>query len=171
MICLPLPLGQTDLFHLSETLPRNFISQLHASTVDALDESAMRIRRFWGAVLWSCLRLLPYNESKKVCEMCLFLPINREPSVSWLILKESGVYLISLWFLQSQSRLQTLFCLTGNNMKETVLWPCRKKTGSWQSQEASLMVMVQGNTIIDPSLNGDTKRNGRTFAKAQTWPS
>lgn len=35
----------------------------------------------------------------------------------------------------------------------------------------SLMVMVQGNTTTDPSLNGDTERNGRTFAIAQTGPS
>lgn len=46
-----------------------------------------------------------------------------------------------------------------------------KKQDPSKVSKPNLMVMVQGNTIIDPSLNGNTERNGRTFVKAQTWPS
>lgn len=77
-----------------------------------------------------------------------------------------GVYLISL-FLQSQIRLQTLFCLTVDNMEEKYYDHAGKKQDPGKVSKPSLMVMVQENTIINSSLNDDTKRNGTTFAKAQ----
>lgn len=114
MLCLPLPLGQTGLFHLSKTLPRNFISQLHASTVDALAESAMRVKK--------CVKCA-YS-----CPLTGSLQSGYQPQTQ-----------VSTWFhydFCSHEADFKHFCLTVNNREETVLWPCRKKPESWQSQQA-----------------------------------
>lgn len=61
-----------------------------------------------------------------------------------------------------------LFFVAVNDIEESVLSLCRRRQDPGKVSKASLMVTVQGNRVIDPSLNADTAINRRRLSIAET---